>query len=132
MFSWFFASFNRVNLYRKREIRSLILVGIGYSSHVVSKEILSSRQYKVAALIDEEPWNHKTVINGCMVHYPVEIEAIVARYNVKAVVIFDEETKLIDEQLLAALQLNGISVIKVPQTVQASEKLNFIHSYFLK
>lgn len=106
----------------------LALVGIGYSSHVVSKEFNAGKEYQVVAFIDDEPWNHRTLINGGIVKYPTELTAMIERKKAATVIFFEEEKIYFDEIGYRTLVDLGIPVIRVPEQIQAPEKATYIRS----
>lgn len=106
----------------------LVNVGIGYSSHVVAQFFNEGHQYQVIAYIDDEPWSNRTVINEGVVHYPVELQALIKRNFVRAVIFFEEEKSYFSDSEITALVDNGALVIKVPEKIPTQQKVNYIQS----
>lgn len=115
--------------FRKKPVPiPLVNVGIGYSSHVVSQFFNARYQYRVIAFIDDEPWSHRTVINEGVVHYPVELQALVKRNRVGAVIFFEEEKTYFSDSEITSLVDNSALVIRVPEKIPTHLKVNYIQS----
>ena len=106
----------------------LVLVGIGYSSHVVSKAFNAGKEYQVVAFIDDEPWNHRTLINGGIVKYPVELTAMIERKKAAAVIFFEEEKHYFDDAGFRALVELGVPLIHVSEQLKPHAKTAYIRS----
>ncbi|MBL4826458.1 MAG: hypothetical protein JKY66_01865 [Spongiibacteraceae bacterium] len=79
------------NFFQKRNI-SLVIVGAQYPSYALCEKIKAqSKKYCVRFFIDEEPWNHRTVLCDAQLRYPAELLALVNRFEVKAVLCTTEE-----------------------------------------
>lgn len=118
----------RFKFRKKGDPIPLVNVGIGYSSHVVSQCFNAGHQYRVIAYIDDEPWSHRTVINEGVVHYPVELQALVKRNFVRAVIFFEDEKSYFSDSEIAALVDKGALIIKVPEKIPTHLKVNYIQT----
>ncbi|MGB0663399.1 MAG: nucleoside-diphosphate sugar epimerase/dehydratase [Pontibacterium sp.] len=98
-----------------------------YQAHCLSKHVQFQSRLKVVAFIDEEPWSHRTLINGGRVHYPSELLALVKKYQVKVLIVFDHDKPFNDRALTAQLQKEGVAIITVPRI---SDPIN-MHDYIL-
>ncbi|MGH1462837.1 MAG: nucleoside-diphosphate sugar epimerase/dehydratase [Neptuniibacter sp.] len=126
MEGFFSLLYKRLFLRKRNQDIPLIIVGIGYNSHVVSKAMNSTASHRVIALIDEEPWNHLNLINGAVVHYPGELVAMVKRYKVKAVILFEEDGLLLNDQDSELIKAMGTAVIQVPEAIKLDQKAKYI------
>ncbi|MGI1669874.1 MAG: hypothetical protein K6L74_06050 [Neptuniibacter sp.] len=95
---------------------------------MVSQFFNEGHQYQVIAYIDDEPWSNRTVINEGVVHYPVELQALIKRNFVRAVIFFEEEKSYFSDSEITALVDNGALVIKVPEKIPTQQKVNYIQS----
>ncbi|MBZ9560373.1 MULTISPECIES: hypothetical protein [unclassified Modicisalibacter] len=94
--------------------QALIVCGLGYASYRLLARIAASRRYTAVAVIDDEPWNHGTEVEGVRVHYPSEAASLARRHGVVAVV-HDEPATLamFDGATRAALGEAGVPVVRL-------------------
>lgn len=94
--------------FKARPEVKLILLGIGYPSHRLIELSRRYRGVEVIAVIDDYPWNHRTLVQGVRVYYPSEIAALAARQQVRDLVIFTSAQGLLDTELTSALQTQSL------------------------
>lgn len=116
--------------FRSRKLATpIILVGADYSTHCVSSLVLEGNEFEVVAIIDDEPWTHRTIMNGAVIHYPGELLALIERSGAQAVVSFEKEGYMLEHALIVALAASRASYIQVPEELKTpTEKLNYIRS----
>lgn len=118
---------------QNRSKKCLIMIGTGYSSFSLSNCLNDTGLYQVIAFIDEEPWNHRTEMNGVSVYYPCELVSLAEKKLVSAVIAFQGEGWTMDSDTLLALRKREIEFVLVPNLLYlgdiadpTSYKLNFI------
>jgi len=124
VFSW-------IGRFNKVRIKKLIVIGIGYRSHHLSKALSETGGYQIVAYIDEEPWNHLHQMHGANIHYPSELLALAAKHRVDGVVGFGKEGWQPDKQCLIALTKLKTDYICLAVDTKTNEQLNIIHQRLL-
>ncbi len=122
MFSWIVS-------WRKTDIRKLIIIGIGYSSHNLSKALLAAGGYQIIAYIDEEPWNHLNRMNGAKIHYPSELLALTKKHRADGVLRFEGEGWQPDSECLIALKKLSVDDIVLNGLLTPDEQISVIGQY---
>ncbi|WP_299196971.1 hypothetical protein [uncultured Amphritea sp.] len=124
MFSW-------IARFRKADIKKLIIIGIGYSSHNLSKALLATGGYQIIAYIDEEPWNHLNQMNGAKLYYPSELLALAEKHRVDGVLKFEGEGWQPDNQSLVALKKLSAVYIDLDGSLKTDEQVRMVNQCLL-
>lgn len=119
MFSWF-------KRCKKTEIQSVIFIDISYACHCLSKILLATDEYAVIAYIDEEPWNHRHLMNGVKIHYPSELVALTEKYRVAGVIQFKGEGWQPDQHCRAALARLKVSYILLDPNIAVAQQVDIV------
>ncbi len=99
----------------KREPRALIMLGIDYGCHQWHLALTAGGQFQIRAFIDDEPWNHRTLIEGAPVHYPSEILALLQKHEACALLQVEATARPpVDAELLAGLRRLKIPLLTLP------------------
>ncbi|WP_286237850.1 nucleoside-diphosphate sugar epimerase/dehydratase [Neptuniibacter halophilus] len=115
---------------RSDERRRLILTGTGPASYSLLRELQESGRFDVVALINEEPWQHKTRILNVLLHYPSELLALCAKHQVAAVVSIEGEGWQVDSNSADALQADGIKLIRFSEQETTQQRLALLRDQF--
>jgi len=92
----------------------VILIGIDYPSHALGKK-LQEHGVEIIAFIDDEPWNHRTKMLGATVHYPSELLALVKRYAVSEVVLFDRGSIELEGSVLEQIHRLSARIVRIDE-----------------
>ena len=76
-----------------RRKKRAMLVGAGPAEYALLRQLQRDNEYEVLFLIDDDPWNHRTRMEGAELRYPVEAAKLCDNYDID-VVFFVDETKL--------------------------------------
>lgn len=99
----------------KREPRALVMLGIDFGCHQWHLALTAGGQFQVRAFIDDEPWNHKTLIEGAPVHYPSEVLALLQKHHACALLqVEDTARPAMDTNLAAELKRLKIPLLTLP------------------
>lgn len=94
--------------------RRLILIGIDVPSHSLGSA-LQQRGAALIAFIDEEPWNHRTLMLKSPVHYPSELLALVQKHAVDTVVRFHDCKITLADGTHTELRKIGARLVEINQ-----------------
>ncbi len=119
MLSW-------LSRFKKVETKKLIVIDIGYNSYQLSKALLAIGGYQIVAYIDEEPWNHLSLMNEVKIHYPSELLALAEKNGVDGVLKFEDEGWQPDEGYLAELAHLNIGYIALQKDQCIDEQINSV------
>lgn len=102
----------------KKPTTKLVVVGLHYSAHQFIEAAHKSGKYQVLAVVNNEPWLHKTDMLGAKVIYPVELAAFAERHKVKAIIDF-KETNLLSradiDKLTTSVNILQLDTQETPQ-----------------
>lgn len=118
--------------FRKAELKKLIIIGIDYSSHNLSKALLETERFQIIAYIDEEPWNHLNRMNGAKIYYPSELLALTKKHRVDGVLRFEGEGWQPDSLSLIALKQSSADYIVLSGALTPDEQIGVIGQYLLR
>ncbi|WP_136065570.1 nucleoside-diphosphate sugar epimerase/dehydratase [Modicisalibacter radicis] len=107
-----------------RSRRPVIVCGLNYHAYRLLAELAGSREYRVLALVDDEPWNHATDMQGVRVYYPSEVVSLVKRHGVVAVVHGDaRDIACFDAATRAELAERGVPFVAIDAAEEAEQRL---------
>jgi FlaA1/EpsC-like NDP-sugar epimerase len=69
----------------------VIILGVEYESYTLHKALESSKNYKTAIFIDDDPWKHKTYIDNAQIRYPNELRALCLNNKIDIVIALDSK-----------------------------------------
>ncbi len=75
---------------RRSQRQPLIIVGIGVPAWEAHRRLAGG--WHTIAFIDENPWNHRTLVDGVAVYYPSEITSLCRRHGVRLVLFTEPES----------------------------------------
>lgn len=102
----------------------VIVCGLDYHAYRLLGRLAGSLEYRALALVDDEPWNHATEMQGVRVYYPSEVVSLVKRHGVVAVVHGDAcDIACFDAATRAALAESGVPFVPVDAAEQAEQRL---------
>lgn len=103
---------------------ALIVCGLGYASYRLLARIAASRRYTAVAVIDDEPWNHGTEVEGVRVYYPSEVPSLARRHGVIAVVHDDPVAlAMFDSATRAGLSEAGVPLVRLSDETSLEAQL---------
>jgi len=91
----------------KRTEHRIIFVGTDYLCHKLASS-LQQRGEAVVAFIDDEPWNHRTLMLGQPIYYPSELKALIEKHKVNTIVAFAECPLRVDPEIVDAFEMKGL------------------------
>jgi hypothetical protein len=101
--------------FRKREPRTLIMLGIDYGCHQWHGALTAGNQFRISTFIDDEPWNHRTYIGAAQVRYPSELLALVHKHRACAVTEVAATTRpALDDATLRELRRLRVPLLSLP------------------
>ena len=78
--------FNRLKNILFRPRLSVIILGVEYDSYALHLALRDGKTYQTAFFFfDDEPWNHRTLIDGVQLRYPAELHALCENNAISAV-----------------------------------------------
>ncbi|WP_133502553.1 nucleoside-diphosphate sugar epimerase/dehydratase [Marinomonas balearica] len=108
--------------------KKIIVNGVDYPSFNLASELQRSGDYDIIAFIDEEPWSNKTELLGATLHYPSDISALIYRYDVDAVITFDQTPPFFSAPLLKEINDTKASLVSLNKDDTLKKHLNAITS----
>ncbi|WCN16943.1 nucleoside-diphosphate sugar epimerase/dehydratase [Marinomonas mediterranea] len=96
--------------------KKIIVNGVDYPSFNLASELLKTGCYNIIAFIDEEPWSNKTELLGTTLRYPSDIQALIYRYNVDAVIVFEKTPPIFSESLLREINDTKATLVSLNKT----------------
>ena len=69
----------------RRTRKPAIILGASSEEYWLYRRLEREAEYEVLFFIDEEPWNHRTIIGNAQLRYPSELAALCENYAVDTV-----------------------------------------------
>lgn len=72
-------------LLRSKQSYAVIIVGTEFETYQLLEKLQDYPMVTVAFLMNEEPWAHRTYLQGVQLRYPSELVSLVAKHDIAAV-----------------------------------------------
>lgn len=116
---------HKLKQHLQKPTTKLVVVGLHYSAHQFIEAAHKSGQYQVLAVVNNEPWLHKTNMLGAKVIYPVELPAFVVRNAINMVIDFEGTEQLLDSDIIKSL--NNVKVTQIANHQTAQQALDMLN-----
>lgn len=96
----------------------VIIVGVDYLSFKLYKLLKSGTKFTVINFIDDNPWSHKTLLEGITLRYSSELIGLSENNNVKAILCVEEQVlEKIRAELLKSNNKVTPNVMLIPRDI---------------
>lgn len=101
--------------YLKNQRTPVIMFGAGNAGQQLLNSLQSDHEYKIVAVIDDDPKKYRTMIHGVTVYSQVELQGLIDKYKVKTVLmVLGSANRTTRKLVLDRLQNFPVEVLTIP------------------